>query len=84
MCRGGREPEESARSRLVLVPRDSGEPVEMGPCWPGATTPDWIVDRCPLAAHNCTQSINQFTISVFRTHDGSQQTINGKTTYTKH
>ncbi len=31
------------------------------------------------------QSINQFTNFVFRTHhQGSQQTITGKTTYTKH
>ncbi len=30
------------------------------------------------------QSINQFTFLVFRTHQGSQQTITGKTTYTKH
>ncbi len=29
------------------------------------------------------QSINQFTFYVFGTHQGSQQTITGKTVYTK-
>ncbi len=31
-----------------------------------------------------TGDVNQFTFLVFRTHQGSQQTITGKTTYTKH
>ncbi len=30
------------------------------------------------------QSINQLTFPFFRTHQGSQPTITGKTTYTKH
>ena len=30
------------------------------------------------------QSINHFTFYVFRTHQASQQTITGKTVYTKH
>ncbi len=31
-----------------------------------------------------SQSINQSTFYVFGTHQGSQQTITGKTVYTKH
>jgi len=37
-----------------------------------------------LADEDFNQSINQFTFLVFGTHQGSQQTITGKTTYTKH
>ena len=31
-----------------------------------------------------SQSINQTTFIVFRTHQGSQQTVTGNTTYKKH
>ena len=36
------------------------------------------------AINQSINSINQFTFYVFGTHQGSQQTITGKTVYTKH
>ena len=45
-------------------------------------SPETDRDSLPLPA--CQQSINQFTFLVLRTHQGSQQTITGTTTYTKH
>ncbi len=38
---------------------------------------------CPEPAESINQ-FNQFTFYVFGTHQGSQQTITGKTVYTKH
>ena len=40
--------------------------------------------ECTQHANAFAMAINQFTFLVFGTHQGSQQTITGKTTYTKH